>query len=109
MATAPRGSGVVMMPAMVARKMESRCQAGSVTPAGGGANQMPAPRAMQMPSFFRSAPHLMPEHRCRALAAVRQVALPAAGSSEVCPAKSTEVAPARPPYRRPTCAGQDPS
>ena len=60
MATAPRGSGVVMMPAMVDRKMASRCQALSATPAGGGMTHSAAPSATQMPSFFRSAPHLMP-------------------------------------------------
>lgn len=60
MATAPSGSGVVMMPAMVARKMDSRCQALVATPAGGGVNHSAVPRPTQMASFFRSAPHLMP-------------------------------------------------
>jgi len=32
MATAPRGSGCVMIPTMVARKMASRCHAWDVTP-----------------------------------------------------------------------------
>lgn len=60
MATAPRGRGWVMMPAMVPKKMERRCQAGRVTPAGGGMNQRAVERATQMASFFRSAPHLIP-------------------------------------------------
>ena len=59
-ATAPRGKGWVMMPAMVPRKMERRCHAWRVTPVGGGMNHMPEVMATQMASFFRSAPHLIP-------------------------------------------------
>ena len=60
MATAPSGSGCVMMPAMVPRKIASRCQAEVVTPAGGGMNHTAAARPTQVASFLRSAPHLMP-------------------------------------------------
>jgi hypothetical protein len=57
-ATAPSGSGVVMMDTMVPTKTASRCQACSVTPAGAGRNQMSAPMPTEMPSVFMSAPHL---------------------------------------------------
>lgn len=57
-ATAPSGSGLVMMPTIVPRKMASRCQACTLTPAGGGSSQMTAPTAVLMPRFFMSAPHL---------------------------------------------------
>ena len=64
-ATAPSGSGWVMMPAMVPKKMANRCQACMVTPAGGGMTHIAAAMAIQVPSFLRSAPHLMPP-ACRA-------------------------------------------
>mmetsp|Transcript_45100 Transcript_45100/g.134648 ORF Transcript_45100/g.134648 Transcript_45100/m.134648 type:complete len:244 (-) Transcript_45100:312-1043(-) len=57
-ATAPSGSGVVMIPTMVPVKSDSRCQALSDTPAGGGMNHMMVAMATQMPRFFMSAPHL---------------------------------------------------
>ncbi len=57
-ATAPKGNGLVMIPTIVPRKMASRCHAGSVTPAGGGMNQIAAARPTEMPNFFMSAPHL---------------------------------------------------
>lgn len=59
-ATAPRGMGVVMMPQIVERKTANRCQAWLDTPAGAGDTHRAAPMATQMPSFLRSAPHLMP-------------------------------------------------
>ncbi len=57
-ATAPKGSGLVMIPTIVPRKMASRCHAGSVTPDGGGMNQITTARPTEMPKFFMSAPHL---------------------------------------------------
>ena len=56
MATAPRGSGLVMIPAMVARKMAKRCQAWLVIPAGWGMNQTATPRPTAMEKVFMSAP-----------------------------------------------------
>jgi len=58
MATAPSGSGVVMMPAMVPVKTASRCHACGVTPAGAGANHSAMPTPMQMDRSFMLAPHL---------------------------------------------------
>lgn len=55
MATAPKGTGWVMMPAMVPRKMPSRRHAFSATPAGGGTAQIAAPRPTHTASFFTSA------------------------------------------------------
>ena len=57
-ATAPKGNGLVMIPTIVPRKMASRCHAGSVTPAGGGMNQIAIARPTERPKFFMSAPHL---------------------------------------------------
>eukprot|EP00983_Pelagomonas_calceolata_P052955 1143080-Pelagomonas_calceolata.AAC.4 len=48
-ATAPSGSGVVMMPTMVPVNTDSRCQALMLTPAGGGMNQSARDRPTQMP------------------------------------------------------------
>ena len=56
MATAPRGSGLVMMPTIVPRKMASRRQACGATPEGAGMNQTAAARPTEMPRFFMSAP-----------------------------------------------------
>lgn len=50
----------MIIPAMVPRKMASKCHAWAVTPAGAGRNQTVAATPMQMASFFKSAPHLMP-------------------------------------------------
>ena len=55
-ATAPSGSGLVMMPTIVPRKIASRCQACGRTPAGAGQNQTAAARPTEMPRFFMSAP-----------------------------------------------------
>lgn len=55
-ATAPRGRGWVMIPTMVARKIESNCQAFLVTPAGVGINQRIIPVAMEANSGFMAAP-----------------------------------------------------
>ena len=58
MATAPSGSGLVMIPTIVPRKIAKRCHAIKVTPAGGGMNQTASVRPTDMPKFFMSAPHL---------------------------------------------------
>lgn len=58
MATAPRGSGLVMMPTMVPMNTASRCHAWRVTPTGGGMNQISAAMPTEMPRFFMLAPHL---------------------------------------------------
>lgn len=58
MATAPRGSGFVMMPTIVPINTASRCHACIVTPTGGGMNQIRAPIPTEIPRFFMSAPHL---------------------------------------------------
>lgn len=55
-ATAPRGSGWVMMPTMVARKMERSCQALRVTPAGAGTNQRMTPVAIEAIRGWSAAP-----------------------------------------------------
>lgn len=57
-ATAPSGRGVVMMLMMVPTKTASRCHACSVTPAGGGKNQMAVATPTEMPRVFMLAPHL---------------------------------------------------
>lgn len=57
MATAPNGTGVVMIPTMVPTKMPSSLQACKVTPSGLGAIQMAAPTPIHTANFFRSAPH----------------------------------------------------
>ncbi len=57
-ATAPSGSGVVMMPTIVPAKIASRCQALADTPAGAGATHSATPTPMQIARFFMSAPHL---------------------------------------------------
>ncbi|GER55067.1 O-Glycosyl hydrolases family 17 protein [Striga asiatica] len=46
-ATAPSGSGWVMIPTMVARKMASSCQATRETPSGAGTNQRMTPVAIE--------------------------------------------------------------
>lgn len=58
MATAPRGSGLVMIPTIVPRKIARRCHAFNVTPEGGGMNHTMAASATDIPKFFMSAPHL---------------------------------------------------
>mmetsp|Transcript_20254 Transcript_20254/g.56152 ORF Transcript_20254/g.56152 Transcript_20254/m.56152 type:complete len:207 (-) Transcript_20254:45-665(-) len=57
-ATAPRGRGEVMIPAMVATKIDSRCHALTGTPAGAGMNHITAPMATHISRDFMSAPHL---------------------------------------------------
>lgn len=55
-ATAPSGSGWVMIPTMVARKIASSCQAFLETPAGVGTNQRITPVAIDAISGFIEAP-----------------------------------------------------
>jgi hypothetical protein len=55
-ATAPSGSGCVMMPTMVERKMASSCHALRGTPDGAGMNQMSTPVAMEISSGVMAAP-----------------------------------------------------
>lgn len=55
-ATAPRGSGWVMIPTIVARKMARSCQASRETPDGTGTNQRITPVAMDAKSGFIAAP-----------------------------------------------------
>lgn len=55
-ATAPSGSGCVMIPTMVARKIASNCHAFLDTPAGWGRNHMMTPVAIAATSGFSSAP-----------------------------------------------------
>lgn len=57
-ATAPSGSGLVIIPTIVPRKIASRCQAAAETPSGDGMNHTAAARPTDMPKFFISAPHL---------------------------------------------------
>ena len=56
-ATAPRGSGLVMIPTMVPKKIASKCHASPLTPAGDGKNQTAAASPTDIPRFFMSAPH----------------------------------------------------
>ena len=55
-ATAPRGSGAVMIPMMVATKTARRCQAWVVMPAGWGQKKSPTPTATARPRVFKLAP-----------------------------------------------------
>lgn len=55
-ATAPKGSGCVMIPTMVAKKMESNCHAILETPEGGGRNQIITPVAMEAMNGLMAAP-----------------------------------------------------
>lgn len=55
-ATAPSGSGCVMMPTMVARKIASSCHAFLETPAGCGTNHRMTPVAIAAASGFSAAP-----------------------------------------------------
>ena len=55
-ATAPSGSGWVMMPTIVARKMARSCHAFLETPLGTGRNQMRTPVAMEAARGFSAAP-----------------------------------------------------
>ena len=55
-ATAPSGSGCVMMPTMVARKIASSCHAFLETPAGAGTNHRMTPVAIDAASGFIAAP-----------------------------------------------------
>ena len=56
MATAPSGSGCVMMPTMVPRKIARSCHAFRETPAGTGENQIRTPVAMEASKGFMAAP-----------------------------------------------------
>jgi hypothetical protein len=80
-ATAPSGSGCVMIPTIVPRKIARRCHAAGATPAGEGANQTSAPTPTQMASFFRSAPHLMPSAAGGGAAAATAAAAEAAAGA----------------------------
>lgn len=55
-ATAPSGSGCVMMPTMVARKIASSCHAFLETPAGSGTNHRMTPVATAAAIGFSAAP-----------------------------------------------------
>lgn len=55
-ATAPRGSGCVMIPTIVARKIASSCHALRVTPSGTGRNQIITPVAIDARSGLIAAP-----------------------------------------------------
>lgn len=55
-ATAPRGSGWVMIPTTVARKMASNCHAFFETPAGVGTNHRITPVRMEASKGFIAAP-----------------------------------------------------
>lgn len=55
-ATAPKGNGCVMIPTIVAKKMESNCHAILETPEGGGRNQIITPVAMEAMSGLMAAP-----------------------------------------------------
>lgn len=55
-ATAPSGSGCVMMPTIVPRKMASNCHALRETPSGTGTNQRMTPVAMEASKGFIAAP-----------------------------------------------------
>lgn len=55
-ATAPSGSGCVMIPTIVARKMASSCHAFLDTPEGTGTNQRITPVAIEAISGFIAAP-----------------------------------------------------
>mgnify|MGYP006889224077 FL=1 len=55
-ATAPRGNGCVMIPTIVARKIERSCHAFFDTPSGAGMNQIATPVAMAMTNGLMAAP-----------------------------------------------------
>lgn len=55
-ATAPSGRGWVMIPTMVARKMDSSCHALRATPAGGGTSHISTPVPMVATSGLIAAP-----------------------------------------------------
>lgn len=55
-ATAPSGSGCVMMPTMVAKKIASSCHALLETPSGTGRNQTITPVAIEARRGFMDAP-----------------------------------------------------
>ena len=55
-ATAPSGSGCVMMPTMVARKIARSCHALRVTPSGTGRNHMITPVAIDARRGLIAAP-----------------------------------------------------
>lgn len=55
-ATAPSGSGCVMIPTIVARKMASNCHAFRETPDGTGTNQRTIPVAIDASNGFMAAP-----------------------------------------------------
>lgn len=55
-ATAPSGSGCVMIPTMVARKIAKSCHAFLETPPGTGTNHRMTPVAIDAARGFRAAP-----------------------------------------------------
>lgn len=55
-ATAPNGKGWVIIPTMVAKKMESNCQAIRDTPSGAGTNHRITPVAIDAMSGLMEAP-----------------------------------------------------